>query len=156
MRQQMNKKLFILCGILVAVMVIEATWQVVTRYVFNAPSSWTDEILRFQLIWLTMLGAPLAHGTNNIMAVTVFTDKLDERKKALNKIIVEIVVLFFAVIVLIFGGLEVASNAYGQVSATLQINMFYVYLAVPISGIIFAIYNILNLKEYVLKYKEVK
>ncbi len=149
MRQQLNRKLIWLCAMLLGLMVFEATWQVVTRYVFNSPSGWTDEILRFQLIWLTMIGAPLAHGLNRVMAVTVFVDKMDENKKRINKIIVEIIILLFSVFVLIIGGMMVAMNAYGQVSASLGINMFYIYLSLPVSGILFVIYNVMNLKKYI-------
>ncbi len=149
MRQQLNRKLIWLCAMLLGLMVLEATWQVVTRYVFNSPSGWTDEILRFQLIWLTMIGAPLAHGLNRVMAVTVFVDKMDENKKRINKIIVEIIILLFSVFVLIIGGMMVAMNAYGQVSASLGINMFYIYLSLPVSGILFVIYNVMNLKKYI-------
>ncbi len=149
MRQQLNRKLIWLCAMLLGLMVFEATWQVVTRYVFNSPSGWTDEILRFQLIWLTMVGAPLAHGLNRVMAVTVFVDKMDEKKKHINKIVVEIIILIFAILVLIIGGMMVAMNAYGQVSASLGINMFYIYLSLPVSGILFVIYNVMNIKDYI-------
>lgn len=149
MRQQLNRKLIWLCAMLLGLMVFEATWQVVTRYVFNSPSGWTDEILRFQLIWLTMIGAPLAHGLNRVMAVTVFVDKMDENKKRINKIIVEIIILLFSVFVLIIGGMMVAMNAYGQISASLGINMFYIYLSLPVSGVLFVIYNVMNLKKYI-------
>ncbi|MFV0556396.1 MAG: TRAP transporter small permease [Lactovum sp.] len=149
MRQQLNRKLIWFCAILLGIMVIEATWQVVSRYIFNAPASWTDEILRFQLIWITMIGAPLSHGLNRIMAVTIFTDKLAAKGKKINRIIVELVVMIFAIAVLIIGGFMVALNAYGQISPSLGINMFYVYLSIPVSGILFVIYNSLNLYDFI-------
>lgn len=149
MRLQLNRKLILFCAILIGVMVIEATWQVVSRYVFNNPAAWTDEILRFQLIWLTMIGAPLSHGLNRIMEVTLFVDRMNPKKQRINKIVVESIVLLFSLFVLIIGGMMVAMNAYGQVSASLGINMFYVYLSIPVSGILFILYNVLNLREYI-------
>ncbi|WOO87068.1 TRAP transporter small permease [Mollicutes bacterium LVI A0039] len=154
MRQQVNRKLIFICALLLGIMVFEATWQVVSRYIFNAPSGWTDEILRFQLIWLTMIGAPLAHGMNRIMAVTVFVDRMNESKKRINKIVVEFIILIFAILVLVVGGFMVATNAYGQISASLGINMFYVYLSIPVSGFLFIFYNVLNLKEFIGKKEE--
>ena len=42
-----------LLGALVAAVV----WQVVSRYLLNSPSSVTEEIARYLLIWVSMLGA---------------------------------------------------------------------------------------------------
>jgi len=43
--------------LLAIVMVITVSWQVFSRYALRAPSSLTEEIARFQLIWLGLLGA---------------------------------------------------------------------------------------------------
>lgn len=149
MRQQLNRKLIMFCALILGAMVVEATWQVISRYVFNSPSGWTDELLRFQLIWLTMIGAPLAHGLNRIMAVTVFVERMSEKNKRINKIIIEAIVFIFALLVLVIGGFMVALNANGQISASLGINMFFVYLSIPISGVLFMLYSALNLKEHI-------
>ncbi len=155
-RQKMNRYLINICGLLLAIMVLEASWQVVTRYVFNSPSAWTDEILRFQLIWLTMIGAATAHGLNRVMAVTLFTDKLSEKAKNTNRIVVEVLVVLFSVLILIIGGSKVAINAYGQLSASLAINMFYVYVSMPIAGILFVVFGTMNITEAFKTRKEIK
>lgn len=147
MRLKMNRVLINLCAILLGIMVLEASWQVITRYVLNSPATWTDEMLRFQLIWLTMVGAALAHGMNRVMAVTMFVDRMSEKSRNTNAIFVECVVILFSLIVLVIGGFNVAINASTQVSASLGINMFYVYLSLPVSGILFIIYAVFNLKE---------
>lgn len=56
----LNKILEILLGIVVAVMVAGCFWQVFTRFVLNSPSKYTEELLRYLLIWMTMLGVPLS------------------------------------------------------------------------------------------------
>lgn len=155
-RQKLNRILITLVAALLGIMVLEALWQVITRYIFNSPSVWTDEILRFQLIWMTMIGAPLAHGLNRIMAVTIFTDRLNEKQTNTNKIIVETLMLLFAIIVLIIGGMKVAMNASTQHSATLGINMFFIYISIPTSGVLFTYYNVMNLKDALRARKEIK
>ncbi|MFV0393131.1 MAG: TRAP transporter small permease, partial [Coprobacillaceae bacterium] len=146
-RQKLNRILITFCAALLGLMVVEALWQVITRYVFNSPSVWTDEMLRFQLIWLTMIGAPTAHGLNRVMAVTILTDRFSELKKNTNKIVVETIILIFSIFILIIGGFGVALNASTQVSATLGINMFFIYVSVPVSGLLFSYYVICNLKD---------
>ena len=58
----LNKILSSVLAFMVAAMVVVCCWQVITRFVLGNPSKYTEEILRFALIWLTMLGAPYAYG----------------------------------------------------------------------------------------------
>ncbi len=153
-RQKLNRILFKLCSYLLAIMVIEALWQVGTRYIIGNPSVWTDEMLRFQLIWLAMIGAPTAHGLNRVMAVTIFTDKLKGKAKNTNTIFVEVMIFIFAILILLIGGMKVALNASTQVSATLGINMFFIYVSIPLSGLLFAYYSADNIKNALKERKE--
>lgn len=155
-RQKLNRFLITACAILLGVMVIEALWQVITRYALNTPSVWTDELLRFQLIWLTMIGAPAAHGLNRVMAVTIFTDNLKPKAKNTNTLIVESIIIIFSVLILILGGMKVAMNASTQISATLGINMFFIYISVPICGILFTYFAIDNIKNALTARKGIK
>ena len=50
----LNKILSSVLAFLVAAMVVVCCWQVITRFVLGNPSKYTEEILRFALIWLTM------------------------------------------------------------------------------------------------------
>ena len=49
---------------LMTAMVFSVSWQVVSRYLFSSPSSWTEEVARFLLIWIGTLGAAYAFRTN--------------------------------------------------------------------------------------------
>ena len=51
----LNKILSSVLAFMVAAMVVVCCWQVITRFVLGNPSKYTEEILRFALIWLTML-----------------------------------------------------------------------------------------------------
>ena len=57
----------------------------------------------------------------------------------------ELVVMVFSALVLVLGGVQISMLAMGQVSPSLGISMGYIYLALPLSGVITIIYNILNL-----------
>lgn len=155
-RQKLNRILITVCAAMLALMVVEALWQVITRYIFNAPSVWTDELLRFQLIWLTMIGAPAAHGLNRVMAVTILSDKFNPKAKNTNTIVVETIIILFSILILIIGGTKVALNASTQVSATLGINMFFIYISVPISGILFTYFCSDNIKNALSARKEIE
>ncbi|MEJ2112931.1 MAG: TRAP transporter small permease subunit, partial [Flavobacteriaceae bacterium] len=56
-------------SILLAIMVIDVLWGVFTRYVMAEQSSWTDELARFLMIWVGILGAAYASGQNKHIAI---------------------------------------------------------------------------------------
>ena len=42
---------------LMALMVINVLWQVASRFILGSPSSFTDELARYLMIWIGILGA---------------------------------------------------------------------------------------------------
>lgn len=56
MMKILNRFLETVLSILVALMVVGCFWQVITRFLLHNPSKYTEELLRYMLIWLTMLG----------------------------------------------------------------------------------------------------
>ncbi|HIT64952.1 MAG TPA: TRAP transporter small permease subunit, partial [Candidatus Ventrimonas merdavium] len=65
----LDKILETVLGILVAVMVAACFWQVFTRFILNSPSKYTEELLRYMLIWTTMMGVPYAYGKDRHQSV---------------------------------------------------------------------------------------
>lgn len=123
--------------------------QVFTRYVLNDPSIFTEETSRFAIIWLSLLGTAYACGRLEHMAYTMFPEKLKEDKLLSHMRSVAIIVLFFAVSVMCFGGGRLVLRAlqFNQRSATLALPMGYVYLCIPISGLLTAFYQLLILMK---------
>jgi len=70
--------------LLMALMVINVSWQVASRYIFQNPSSFTDELARYMLIWVGMLGAAYVAGKDEHLAIDVLMNKMGEsgRKKS--------------------------------------------------------------------------
>lgn len=119
--------------------------QVFTRYVLNDPAIFTEEASRFAIIWLSLLGTAYACGRLEHMAYTMFPDKLKDAKLLAHMRSVAIIVLLFALSVMFYGGGRLVLRAlqFNQLSATLALPMGYVYLCIPISGLLIVFYQIL-------------
>jgi len=143
----MNKVLETICVFIFAFITIVGTYQIVVRYVFNSPSTVSEELLTYSFTWLALLAAALVFGMKEHMAMTYFADKIKGKKR------IEVIVMLFAISVLIFGGVSITRLTMTQVTASLGIPMGYVYAVVPISGVITVIYNILNISEL---FKQIK
>ncbi len=150
----LNKILEILLGIVVAVMVAGCLWQVCTRFVLNSPSKYTEELLRYLLIWMTMLGVPYAYGKDSHLSINLVTRSFSEKGMLMTKIGIEILILFLSVFVMIAGGWIVTMNSSGQISPALHMPMELYYLCVPIGGVMMVIYCINRLYGFVKTWRE--
>ncbi len=141
---------------LLSVMVIMVLWQVFTRTVLNNPNTVTEEFVRFSLIWLSMLSSAYVVGKQAHLNVSLLSDKLEGNKKFILEVVVQVLFLLFAVIMMIYGGAKYVSITMGQISPSLGINMGYVNMAVPVSGVIMFIYSVLNLVDRLEEEKSAK
>ncbi|MDU8925155.1 TRAP transporter small permease [Pasteurellaceae bacterium LIM206] len=144
--------------IMMVLLVICVTWQVFSRYVLHIPSTLTDEIARFSMIWVGLLGASYTVGLQKHLAIDLFTQNLTTRKKYLNNILINLCIFLFALGVMVFGGYTLVVNVYqsGQISPSMQLPMAYVYIALPLSGILMLFYSALFLIDNCLLLKENK
>lgn len=147
MRKTLDKILEFIMVVILGFMVVMGGWQVVSRYCFNAPSTISEEVLRFSLIWLSMLGAAYIFGKREHMSMTFILDKLNKKGQLVLSVISEIVVAIFAVLVLVYGGISITSLTLSQISPSLGASMGYIYMVLPISGIFTLVYTILNVKD---------
>jgi TRAP-type C4-dicarboxylate transport system permease small subunit len=134
--------------ILMALMVLNVTWQVVSRYVFQSPSSFTDELSRYMLIWIGMLGSAYVAGKNEHLAIDILLTKLKEKAQDKLMILINCCVLFFALVVMVIGGSNLVYLTFvlEQRSAVLQIPLAYIYGIIPFSGILVIYYQLVAIK----------
>lgn len=130
--------------VLMGAMVVNVSWQVISRYIFQNPSSFTDELARYMLVWLGTLGAAYVAGKNEHIAIDVLPNKLERQARAKLMIFVHTLILLFALIAMVMGGSNLVYITYilEQKSATLQIPLAYIYGIIPVSGLIVMFYQI--------------
>jgi TRAP-type C4-dicarboxylate transport system permease small subunit len=124
-------------------MVINVLWQVATRFLLHNPSSFTEEIARYLLVWVGVLGGAYAVGKRIHLAIDLLPSKLEGRRKAMLELFIEVCIFVFAALVLVFGGsgLVWLTLDLGQTSAALQIPLGFVYLVLPLSGLLMMFYS---------------
>lgn len=133
----------------VALLVFDVVWGVFTRYVMGEQAKWTEELARYLLIWVSMLGAAVAFGTKSHLGVDYFVGKFHPDVRKLMAVVTHLVVLFFALSVFLFGGWRVVSDALimEQTTPALGWKMGHVYLALPVAGIFMVLFTLENLIE---------
>lgn len=149
-RNILNKVIEVICITLLAFMVVLGTWQIITRYVLNNPSTVSEDLLIYSFVWMSLLGSAYVFGKKDHMTMVFFRQKLESKSpkvKIILNVITELLVMIFSAFVLVLGGFQISMLAMGQISPALGISMGYIYLSLPLSGVITIIYNILNLMD---------
>jgi TRAP-type C4-dicarboxylate transport system permease small subunit len=148
-RAQIDSVLEKILIIIMSLMVVNVLWQVFSRYLLGDPSSFTDELARYLMIWVGVLGAAYVAGKGNHVAITYFTEKLSPSNFKKVQIIINITILSFAIFGMIIGGsrLVYITLFLEQLSPALKIPLGVVYSVIPISGVLITFYKILDLKK---------
>lgn len=146
-RKKVDKILSYLLIAIMSVMVLNVLWQVFTRFVIGTPSSFTDELARYLMIWVGILGAAYAAGKDMHIAINVLTQKFNKETQQKLAAIVKIMVILFALTAMVIGGSRLVYVTYvlNQLSPALQIPLAYVYLVIPLSGLVIIYYKIMDI-----------
>lgn len=145
----LNKVLEIVCISLFVFITIVGTYQIVTRYVFNAPSTVSEELLTFSFTWMALLSAALVFGKREHMRMEFVANFFQGKSSIFLSIISEVLVLIFSVLVLVYGGYQITKLTVLQVTASLGVPMSYIYVIVPITGVLIVLFSILNISELI-------
>ena len=149
LRQNINKVLSFLLIILMIVLVVDVVWQVLARYVVKSPSSFTDELARFLLIWVGLFGSAYAVGQKRHLAIDILPSKLKGKKRQSLMIFISSLIILFALTVLIIGGIRLVfiTLSLKQISPALGIPLGYVYLSLPLSGLFIVFYCLSDIAQ---------
>ncbi len=144
LRKTVDKILGNALVIIMAIMVVNVLWQVFTRFIVGNPSSFTDELARYLMIWLGILGAAYVSGRNMHVAIDVLPLRYNEKTQRKLKRVVYVLIVAFALFAMVIGGLRLVYITYvlNQHSPALQIPLAAVYFAIPLSGVLIIYYKI--------------
>jgi len=145
---KINHVLEKLLMLMMLAIVVTVSWQVFSRFILGSPSSYTEELSRYLLIWIGVLGAAYAYKTKAHLGLDLFVEKLPAELKHYALVLIEILVLLFATLVMVYGGLSlmILTLELKQTSAALGLQMGWVYSVIPLSGMLITLFAALNIR----------
>ena len=145
--KRLNKVLEMTLVVLMSLLVLDVLWQVTSRYLLSSPSSFTDELAGFLLIWVGVLGAAYVAGREEHLSIDILIQKSSPARQHLLLVIIHSLIFLFAISVMVTGGVVLMYTRFVlQVkSAALQLPLGYVYSVLPISGLIIMYYEVLHI-----------
>lgn len=146
-KKGMNFLLSRIAAVLLSVMTLLVLYQVFTRYVLNSPAAFTEELVRYFLIWTGFIGAAYAFSTRQHMSLVLVRDKLNPSGRRVLMTAIDVLILLFALFVITIGGVKLALSAVKVYSALLGIPRSLVYSMAPLSGVFIIVAQIINIYE---------
>jgi len=144
-----RKLINILIVILFGTQVVVVFMQVVARYVFNDPFSWSEEMARYIQVWMILLASSICIRKGSHLSVDYATHSLPLKYKKILKIVVNLLIMFF-LFVMTFYGWKIIIVIFGhQTSSAMRIPMYLIYLALPICGLLMILENLISLLKLI-------
>lgn len=143
MRTKIDNILAKICIALLSLLVLDVLWQVFTRFVISSPSSFTDEMAGYLLIWVGMLGAAYVTGQREHLAIDLLIQKSSPKRQKQLLAFTYVVVFVFALVILVIGGgwLMYTRFMWDVKSASLGLPLGVVYSVLPIAGLFIMYYT---------------
>jgi TRAP-type C4-dicarboxylate transport system permease small subunit len=156
-REKVDKLLEKFVVALLAILVIDVLWQVVSRYLLSSPSSFTDELAGFLLVWVGLFGSAYVAGKNEHLAIDLLVQRAGPARRKFLEIFISSCIVLFSFFVLVVGGawLVYTRFALDVKSAALEIPLGYVYSVLPISGLLIIFFTIDNTFQFLKGHKEI-
>ncbi len=147
--QRINRILEIALIFLLSILVIDVLWQVFSRYVLSSPSSFTDELAGYLLIWVSLLGAAYVAGRQEHLAIDILLQRSRPTRRRRIQLLIYLVILVFALSVMVIGGIWLVYTRFvlDVKSAALELPLGYVYIVLPLSGLLISYFTIIHIYE---------
>jgi TRAP-type C4-dicarboxylate transport system permease small subunit len=134
-----EKGTFAVVAGLLALMLVVAWAHVFSRYVLGSSLFWSEELLRYSLVWFALLSASLLFRRKRHLGIALFVEKLPE--SAQNTISVALVYMFLIVnVVVTVQGFDLLGRVHSQLTPALRIPMSLPYASVPVSFLFMSLY----------------
>ena len=148
----LNKILEILGTVTLGIMTVLVVYQVITRYVFNAPSPFSEALSQYLFVWMIMFGSAYVYGSREHLTIDLLKDKFSPKLNMIVEVIANICLFFFFFLVCVYGGWKYTASQVNRIDPSLHISMAILYTSVPFTGVItlyYAVYNcISSIRDY--------
>lgn len=148
-----DKIIEIISTIILAVMSCLVVYQVVTRYVFNAPSAISEILSQYLFVWMIMFGSAYVYGSREHLTIDILKDKFNPTLNMVVEVAANITLLVFIALICVWGGYLYTVKCIPQVDAQLGISKAILYSSLPITGVVTLYYAVYNCVLSVYNYK---
>lgn len=142
-----------ICILLLLIFTLIVLLQILTRNYIKVPMAWTAEVALFCFLWSVYLGAAVAVRSRQHYVVELLPTTF-VRTKAIMTTFSDIAI-FSLILVLICGGIKFTQMGFYRFLVSLPLSMAWLFVAIPISGMVMFLFGIENVVDDVNKLKKI-
>lgn len=122
-------------ALMILVMTGAIVWQVFARYVLDAAPNWSEELARFLMPWVAMVGSAAVLRGGGHVSVTALVERLGRGPAAVIRAVRDLVMLAIALVLIVHGYNFAELNGF-QDSPAFEVPMSVPYAAMPVGGVL--------------------
>ena len=130
-----DRVLRLVVALLMATMVSVAFLQVVMRFAFNQPLTWSEEVARYAFVWVTFVAAAIGLERGIHIGVDLLIGFFPDVLRRAIELVTSVLVIVTLLVLIYFGFRQARVNMI-QVSPILGLPMGVPYGAIPVGGVI--------------------
>lgn len=131
--------------LLLGSMIVITSMQIIFRFFFTA-LSWSEEAARYLLVWLTFIGAGCVHKRLGHIAVTSALNLVPPEPRRVLRVVSHLLCMLVFAVMVYYGVLYIRITG-AQLSPAMRIPMGYIYLIIPIGGVVLLLHSLSHLTE---------
>jgi C4-dicarboxylate transporter DctQ subunit len=135
-----------MCRLFLVLMSVIVVVQVFSRYLFNYSFVWAEELVRYLMIWMVMIGAARVQAMGEHIRIDFFPMLAGPRGRRLMDTVFRLCTLTFLIIIFVKGIKIAAFNRLFE-SSGLRISMLWPTLAIPIGAFLIILYTLKDLVQ---------
>ena len=139
-----------LASVILISFVVLASMQVIFRYAFNAPFTWTEELSAALLIWMTFLGSTGVQRDIGHVKVEFFEELLGPKVTSVLGVLWDVMTIAFLVL-LVIGGIQAYGELSYEVTPALRLPISWIVTIVPVTAGLMALYSVMSIVRRVSK-----
>ncbi len=120
--------------------------HVVMRYIFNNALTWSEEFLRFAMVWFTLVSAAVLHYQKGHVGIVIFRDMFPDGLRAICIRVVPVLAVIATASVAV-NGVRLLFRTYKQITPALGISMAVPYAAIPVGFFFMTLFGIAHIIE---------
>ena len=131
------------------VMLVVAWMHVIRRYAFNSALTWSEEFLRFSIVWYALLSASILHKRNAHLGITIFREMMPKPvQNFLRRVIIYLATVVAGIVTV--AGVLLVQTTLDQITPALGISVAIPYAAIPLSFFLMTLYGCMHIVRDIL------
>ena len=127
----------------IAAILIVGVLQVFARYVLHSSLFWSEEFMRYLMLWIVAVGAGISYTRGQFLGMRMVVEKLPEGVRRAADVLSAILILIFLGVI-IWYGVTFSWGTRRQTAVALGLSMFWIHISIVVGALLLAIHVALN------------